>query len=105
MSIQLAIAGLTYFIILVLAYTIIIFTNLGEEKSEEIIKRAFNNAYSILAFGLLVIYALIVLPHITVDYQTTSYLILASKFISVFTLGGSLFIFTRKRCSPKTERF
>jgi hypothetical protein len=105
MSIQLAVAGLTYIIILVLAYMIIIFTNLEEKKSEEIISTAFNNAYSILAFGLLVVYGLIVLPHITLDYQTASYLILASKLVSIFTLGGSLFLLTRKRSMPKEERY
>ena len=98
MNILYAVVGLTYLIILVLAYGITILTKMDEEKSEEIINKAFNNAFSILAFGLLVVYSLFVLPHITLDNQTTSYLILASKFISVFTLGGSLFVLKRRLC-------
>lgn len=98
MNIHYAVIGLTYFIILVIAYAVIIFTNSEEEKSELILDKAFKNAYSILAFGLLVVYGLFLLPHITLDYQTTSYLILASKFISVFTLGGTIFILNKKRC-------
>lgn len=99
MSIHFAIAGLTYFMLLVSAYEIIIFTNFEEEKSEKIINRAFKNAFFTLAFGLLVVYTLLILPHITLDYQTTSYLILASKFISMFTLGGSFYLLSRKRCN------
>jgi hypothetical protein len=97
MNILYAVIVLTYVMFLVLAYGIILFTKLEEKKSEEIINKAFNNAYSILAFSLLVVYSLFVLPHIPLDYQTTSYLILASKFLSVFTLGGSLFLLSRRR--------
>ncbi|MBP1933106.1 hypothetical protein [Ammoniphilus resinae] len=93
---HLFIAALTYLLILVSAYGFTIFSNMEEEKSEEIISRAFQNAYSILIVGLLVVYCLIILPHITLDHQTASYLILASKFVSILTLGGSLFIL--KRC-------
>ncbi|WP_342429387.1 hypothetical protein [Neobacillus sp. FSL H8-0543] len=99
MNILYAVVALTYIMILVLAYGITILTKMDEEKSEKIINKAFNNAFSILAFGLLIVYSLFVLPHITLDNQTTSYLILASKFISVFTLGGSLFVLKRKRCN------
>jgi hypothetical protein len=98
MNIHYAVIGLTYLIILVIAYAVSISTNSEEEKSEVIIDKAFKNAFSILAFGLLVVYGLFLIPHITLDHQTTSYLILASKFISVFTLGGTLFILNKKRC-------
>ncbi|WHZ03573.1 hypothetical protein QNH48_02475 [Neobacillus sp. YX16] len=98
MNIHYAVIGLAYLIILVIAYAVIIFTNSEEEKSEVIIDKAFKNAFSILAFGLLVVYGLFLIPHITLDSQTTSYLILASKYISVFTLGGTLFILNKKRC-------
>jgi hypothetical protein len=97
MNVLYAVVVLTYVMFLVLAYGIIILTNSEEEKSEEIINKAFNNAYSILAFSLLVVYSLFVLPHIPLDFQTTSYLILASKFLSVFTLGGTLFLLNRRR--------
>lgn len=100
MSIHLAVAGLAYLLILVLAYIITIFINLEEAESEKIITKAFNNAYLILAFGLLVVYSLFILPHITLDHQTTSYLILVSKFISVVTLGVSLFVLNRgEKCN------
>ncbi|MCM3693446.1 hypothetical protein [Neobacillus niacini] len=98
MHIYYAVIGLTYLIILVIAYAVSISTNSEEEKSRVIIDRAFKNAFSILAFGLLVVYGLFLIPHITLDNQITSYLILASKFISVFTLGGTLFILNKKRC-------
>ncbi|MDQ0974023.1 hypothetical protein QFZ31_003901 [Neobacillus niacini] len=98
MNIVYAVIGLTYLIILVIGYAVIIFSNSEEEKSEVIIDKAFKNAFSILAFGLLVVYGLFLIPHITLDNQTTSYLILASKYISVFTLGGTLFILNKKRC-------
>lgn len=96
MDIHYLIAALFYLLLLVLAYEIIVFTNLKEEESEKIISKAFNYAYSILIFGLLIVYALLILPHITLDYETTTYLILASKFVSVCTLGVSLFILYRK---------
>jgi hypothetical protein len=96
MNIHIAVAIIAYLIILVLAYGAIIMNKRDYEKSEELIVLAFNNAFSILAFGVLVIYGLFMLPHITLDYQTTSYLILASKFLSVCTLGGSLYILNRK---------
>jgi hypothetical protein len=98
MNIHYAVIGLTYLIILVIAYAVSISTNSEEEKSEVIIDKAFKNAFSILAFGLLVVYGLFLIPHITLDHQTTSYLILASKYISVFTLGGTLYILNKKRC-------
>ena len=101
MNIYFAVVALSYIMILIMAYGITIFTKLEKEKSEEIINKAFNNAYSILAFGLLIVYSLFMLPHIPLSYQTTSYLILASKYISVFTLGCSLFLLTRKNSSRK----
>lgn len=100
MSIQLAVTGLTYFMILVLTYGITVFLSLDEEIGEEIIRRSFNYAYTILVFGLLVVYGLLVLPPVTLDHETASYLILASKCLSVFTLGGSLFILNRKKLGP-----
>jgi len=100
MNIYLAVAALTYIMILILAYGVIIFTKLEETKSEKIINKAFSNAYSILAFGLLIVYALFLLPHITVSNQTISYLLLISKYFSVFTLGGSLFFLAKKYGSP-----
>lgn len=100
MSIHFIIAALFYLMLLVLAYEIIIFVNLKEEESEKIISKAFNHAFSILAFGLLIVYSLLILPHITLDYETTTYLILASKFISILTLGGSLLLFTWKKVNP-----
>ncbi|MEH7176889.1 hypothetical protein [Neobacillus vireti] len=101
MNIHYAVIGLAYLIILVIAYAVIIFTNSEEEKSEVIIDKAFKNAYSILAFGLLVVYGLFLFPHITLDNQTTSYLILTSKYISVFTLGASLYVFSKKYAFDK----
>lgn len=96
MILNFAVLALAYIILLFIAYGMTIFMKLEIGKSEEIINRAFNNAYSILAFGLLIVYSLFMLPHISISHQTMSYLILASKYISVFTLGGSLYFLTRK---------
>jgi len=96
MSMHVLIAVLTYLLILVSAYGFTIFSNMDEEKSRAIISRAFKNAYSTLVVGLLIVYCLFILPHITLDHQTASYLILVSKLVSILTLGGSLFIL--KRC-------
>ncbi|TKC14933.1 hypothetical protein [Robertmurraya kyonggiensis] len=81
MNIHFVVAVIAYFILLVLTYGAIILKDRDDEEGEEIIVLAFNKAYVILAFGLLVVYSLFLLPHITLDYQTTSYLILVSKFI------------------------
>jgi hypothetical protein len=97
MGITLAVTILAYLMLIVLAYETVIYLNLEEKKSEEIITKAFTYALSILAFGLLIVYILLILPPIYIDHQTTSYLILASKFVSVFTLGGSLYVL--KRCN------
>lgn len=99
MSIQVAMGVLIYFIVLILAYVIIIFTNEDAEKSSKIINKAFQIAYSVLFFGFLVIYTLIIIPHITLEFQTTTYLILTSKFISVLSLGVSLAVLNRKSCN------
>jgi hypothetical protein len=96
MVIQYVVLALTYLLLLVLAYQVIIFMN--DEKSEEIISVAFNHAYTILFFGLLVVYSMVQHPYTDFDHQTTSFLILGSKLISVLTLGGSLYLLTRKRC-------
>lgn len=101
MSIHLAVAILVYVMLLVLAYEIVLFTNLEEEESDEIIHKSFRNALSILVYGLLIVYGLLVIPHITLDHQTTSYLILTSKFVSVLTLGISLFLLSRKKYEEK----
>ncbi|WP_338450596.1 hypothetical protein R4Z09_01155 [Niallia oryzisoli] len=97
MNLEVVVVAIGYFIILVLAYAVTILRNREDEKGQEIINRAFDHAYIILIFGLVVVYFLVALPYITIDSQTTSYLLLVSKFISVLTLGGSLFILNRKR--------
>jgi hypothetical protein len=97
MSIGLTIILLTYVILLVMSYQMIIFINEKDEKrSCLIINKSYQYAYSILLFGILVIYALVVLPHIHLDSQTIGYLVLASKFISVVTLAGSIFLLRKK---------
>lgn len=96
MSIHIATTALVYVVLLVLTYEAVIFTSSNEEKSEEVINKAYHNAYSILMFGLFVTYTLVQIPLIYLDSQTASYLLLTSKFISVLTLGGSLFILNRK---------
>ncbi|MBB6447967.1 hypothetical protein [Bacillus benzoevorans] len=99
MGIQVAAAALGYLLLLVLAYETNIFMNSEEERSEKIINRAYNNAFAILTFGLFIVYILVQIPLIYIDSQTTSFLLLVSKFISVLTLGGSLFILNRKGCN------
>jgi hypothetical protein len=97
MSIGLTIILLTYVLLLVMSYQMIIFINEKDEKrSYLIINKSYQYAYSILLFGILVVYALVVLPHIHLDSQTIGYLVLASKFISVGTLAGSIFLLRKK---------
>ncbi|WP_394236874.1 hypothetical protein [Niallia oryzisoli] len=97
MSIDVAVITVAYFIIVVLTYVISVLKGSKDERGQEIINKAFNHAYIALILGLVFIYLLVILPHIPIDSQTTSYLLLASKFISALTLGGSLFILNRKR--------
>jgi hypothetical protein len=97
MGIELAIIFLTYVTILVMSYMVIICLKDKDERGFRIINQAYQNAYSILLFSILVVIALIKLPHITLNNQTTSYLILSSKFISVLTLGVSIFLLNRNK--------
>jgi hypothetical protein len=97
MGIELAIILLTYITILVMSYMIIICMKDKDERGIRIVNQAYQNAFSILLFSILVVIALIKLPHITLNNQTTSYLILISKFISVLTLGGSIFLLNRNK--------
>jgi len=96
MSIELAIVALTYISILVVSYVIITFAAQTNKNDEMNINRAYHYAYSTLLFGFLIIWFLIELPHITLDTQTTNYLILACKLISVLTLGCSIYVLRRK---------
>ncbi|EKN70677.1 hypothetical protein BABA_04519 [Neobacillus bataviensis LMG 21833] len=99
MNIGIAIVLLTYVTILVLSYAIIIFIQENDDdKGNMIINKAYQYYYSILIFSILIVLGLIKLPHITLDSQTTSYLIIASKFISVLTLGGSIYALSKKKC-------
>jgi hypothetical protein len=97
MGIEIAIIILAYVTILVMSYMIIICMKEKYERGIRIINQAYQNAFSIFLFSLLVVIALIKLPHITLTNQTTSYLILISKFISVLTLGGSIFLLNRNK--------
>jgi hypothetical protein len=97
MGIEIAIILLAYVTILVMSYMIIICMKEKNERGIRIINQAYQNAFSIFLFSLLVVIALIKLPHITLTNQTTSYLILISKFISVLTLGGSIFLLNRNK--------
>jgi hypothetical protein len=96
MSVELAVVSLTYIIILVVCYVLITVSDRKDEKVILIINKAYQFAYSILLFGFLIVCLLIKLPHITLDTQTTSFLILACKLISVLTLGGSIYVLRRK---------
>lgn len=98
MSIGIAIVLLTYVTILVLSYAILVFTQENDDKGSMIINKAYQYYYSILLCSILVVLGLIILPHIHLDSQTTSYLIIASKFISVLTLGGSIYVLSKKKC-------
>lgn len=96
MVINFMIVVLMYLLVLVLTYEVVILINSKDEKAEKIVNKAFKYAFFILFYCLLIVYSLIVLPHIVLDYITTAYLLLASKYISVLTLGGSIFILSRK---------
>jgi hypothetical protein len=96
-GIGLALISLTYILLLVMSYQFFIFINEKDDKrSCIIITKSYQNAYSILLFGILVVYALVVFPHIHLDSQTISYLVLASKFISIVTLAGSIYLLSKK---------
>ncbi|WP_042357691.1 hypothetical protein [Bacillus rubiinfantis] len=97
MGIHYAVLILTYVNILVLAYGIVIYLNFKVDQSKAIINQALNNALSILAFGLLVVYSISIHPHTALDKETTSFLLIASKFISVLTLGISLIILSYRK--------
>ncbi|MHC0036321.1 hypothetical protein [Pseudoneobacillus sp. C159] len=94
MGIGVAIGLLTYVMVLVMTYVVIVYLKRGEN----IINRAYRHAYAILCFGMLIVIILIKLPHVTLDRHVTGYLLLSSKFISVLTLGISLFLLNRKKC-------
>ncbi|WP_045521947.1 hypothetical protein [Neobacillus niacini] len=97
MGIGLAIILLTYILLLVMSYQIMTLINEKDDKRGcLIINRSYKHAYSILLFGILIVYTLIKLPHINLESQTISYLILASKFISVITLAISIFLLSKK---------
>jgi hypothetical protein len=96
MSIPFVILVLTYILFLVFAYGATLFVNLDEKTGERIISRAFRRAFLIFVMGLSMVYLILVLPHLTLDPQTASYLILASKCASILTLGMSLFQMRRK---------
>lgn len=97
MSIGLTIILLTYLLLLVMSYQMILFINEKDEKRIcLIITKSYQNAFSILLFGILVVHSLVVLPHIHLDSQTIGYLVLLSKFISVVTLAGSIYLLSKK---------
>lgn len=93
MVMELAVVGLTYITLLVTAYVVITYTQ--DERNAPILRKAYQNAYSILAFNFLIVIALIELPHLTLNQHITSYLLLMSKLISVLTLAGTIFLLTR----------
>lgn len=93
MAMELAVVGLTYITLLVTAYVIVTYTQ--DERNASILTKAYQNAYSILAFNFLIVIALIELPHLTLNQHITSYLLLISKLISVLTLAGTIFLLTR----------
>jgi ABC-type Na+ efflux pump permease subunit len=95
-GIQFAVVGLSYFMLVVITYGITIFLNMDEGKSEEIINKSYQYAYIILASGLLIVYFLLIVPHITFDHEVASYLILGCKLLSLFTLAGSLYVLSKK---------
>jgi hypothetical protein len=96
MSIGIAMIGLTYLFIFVMAYVFMVYSTENTDRSDVILNKAFQYAYNILLFGLLVVLALVFLPHISLDTQMTSYLILACKFISILTLASSIFVFSNR---------
>lgn len=96
MLIQFVVISLVYLMLIVLTYEAIIFATTNEEKGKEIINASYNRAFTVLVFGLLVVYGIVIHPATDIDYQTTSILILVSKSISIITLGCSLYLLSRK---------
>lgn len=97
MGINVMIVILMYLLVLVFSYKVVILINSKDDKAEKIVNKAFENAFFILCYCLLIVYTLIVLPHIVLDFQTTAFLLLISKYISVLTLGGSIFMLSRMK--------
>ncbi|WHY02878.1 hypothetical protein [Neobacillus sp. DY30] len=97
MTIEQGIILLTYLLLLVLSYQIIFLINKKEDnKRFLIISTSYKHAYTILFFGILIVYTLIKHPSVHLESQTISYLILASKYLSVITLAGSIFLLSKK---------
>jgi hypothetical protein len=97
LTIELAIILLTYLLLLVMSYQFIFLINKKEDKrGSTIIITSYKHAYTILLFGILIVYTLIKLPFTHLESQTISYLILASKYISVITLAVSIFLLSKR---------
>jgi hypothetical protein len=97
LTIELAIILLTYLLLLVMSYQIIFLIDKKEGKRGSIIIiTSYKHAYTILLFGILIVYTLIKLPYIHLESKTISYLILASKYISVITLAVSIFLLSKR---------
>ncbi|MCM3571098.1 hypothetical protein [Neobacillus mesonae] len=92
MSIELAIIILACFLLLVMGYVFVTIPKHDDEKGLIITPKGFNIRFPFSLFSILFVIAFVKLPHIPTDYQTISYLLLASKFISILTLAGNIVI-------------
>lgn len=92
---------LTYLMVLVISYEVIILHRSRNGNGEKIVNKALDYAFFILGFSLLIVYSLVVLPHIIIDQITIAYLLLICKYISVLTLGCSIFMLSRKYIDKK----
>jgi hypothetical protein len=92
---------LTYLMILVLCYEVVVLQRSRNGNAERIVNKSLDYAFFILGFGLLIVYTLVVLPHIILDEITIAYLLLICKYISVITLGCSIFMLSRRKIDNK----
>ena len=92
---------LTYLLMLVMSYEVVVLYGSKNENGEKIVNKALDYAFFILGFCLLIVYTLIVLPHILIDETTIAILLLVCKYISVITLGCSIFMLSRKKIDNK----
>jgi hypothetical protein len=92
---------LTYLMILVLSYEVVILFRSRNGNAEKIVNKALDYAFFILGYGLLIVYTLVVIPHIILDEITIAYLLLICKYISVITLGCSIFMLSRRKIDNK----
>ncbi|WP_059170287.1 hypothetical protein [Bacillus sp. FJAT-27445] len=96
MGISVSIILLVYLLVVVLGYMASIFVSTSSKTGFLIINKSYTNAFSVLFITIVLAILMIALPFIPVDKSYAASLILGSKFLSIFTLSISLYVFSKK---------